>query len=264
MQNQAIVYLVGAGPGDPDLLTVKALRLIEQAAVLVYDRLVSAEILQLVPRGIKKIYVGKSVDHHAMTQDQINQLLVRLGSSDKYAGQKIVRLKGGDPFIFGRGSEEALELSKHNISYQIVPGITAAQGCSSYAGFPLTHRGMARKFQIITGHYKENQGWKIDADSLLDDQQTLVFYMGLGQASEIQKQLLEAGKPANTLVAIVQNGTTPRQYTTKTTLSGLTQTIEMHQIKAPALIFMGPTIALGEELEWLNDQCDSDIVSRYA
>ena len=262
--NTATVYLVGAGPGDPDLLTVKALRLIQQADIIVYDRLVSEEILQLIPRGVQRIYVGKSAGHHALPQDEINQLLVQLASSHKQKPRQIVRLKGGDPFIFGRGSEEALTLKNAQISFEVIPGITAAQGCTSYSGIPLTHRGMARKFQVITGHFKENEGWSIDADSLVAPDQTLVFYMGLSQVDTIEQQLLSAGKDPETLVAIIENGTSAKHQTTRTVLKSLVQTVKEYNIQAPALIVIGPTVALADDLDWFIPKTAEEEISRYA
>ena len=188
---EARVYLVGAGPGDPDLLTVKALRLLRLADVVVFDRLVSDAILDLVPPGTARVFAGKQAGYHHMRQDDINDLLLRLAR----AGRTVVRLKGGDPFIFGRGSEEAEHLARHNIAFEVVPGITAAAGCSAYAGIPLTHRGLADSVRFVTGHGQDEAGPERDWAALADPDTTLVIYMGLRRLPVIVAGLLAGGLP---------------------------------------------------------------------
>ena len=240
------LYLVGAGPGDPDLLTVKALRLIQNADMVVYDRLVSPEILQLIPDSVSRIYVGKSTYQHTLEQEEINVLLVELAQKHSC----VVRLKGGDPFIFGRGGEEALALAKNNIPFEVVPGITAAQACAAYAGIPLTCRGLAQGVQLITGHRKENEKLTIDPATLSDPGQTLVIYMGLANLSLIVRDLLAAGRPKATLAAIIENGTTPRQRKVVTTIGDLQQAAHEHAIESPAMLIIGPVVSLAAELDW--------------
>lgn len=240
------VYLVGAGPGDPDLLTVKALRLLREAEVLVYDRLVSAEILSLVPPGVKRVYVGKASNQHSLPQDQINELLVKLGRG----GRRVVRLKGGDPFIFGRGSEEAEHLAAHGIPFEVVPGITSASACSAYAGIPLTHRGLATGVRFVTGHCKNDTELDLDWASLADPNTTLVVYMGSANADQITQELIAAGLPADTPVAIVENGTTPQQRSARTTLENLCQELARQAFKPPTLIIIGKVVEMADVLTW--------------
>ncbi|MGE5503971.1 MAG: uroporphyrinogen-III C-methyltransferase, partial [Actinomycetota bacterium] len=194
------VALVGAGPGDPELLTVKALRLIGEAEVVVFDRLVSPEVLDLVPAGTTRIYAGKALGDHALVQDEINELLVGLARS----GRRVVRLKGGDPFVFGRGSEEAEYLAHHNIPFEVVPGISSASGCSTYSGIPLTHRGLAMGVRFVTGHAREGLPLAHDWSKLADPDCTLVIYMGLTTLPLIADELVKAGLPADTTAAAVQ------------------------------------------------------------
>lgn len=243
---QTRIYLVGAGPGDPDLLTVKALRLIQTAQTLVYDRLVSREILNLVPDGVSRIYVGKAPGRHTLSQSEISALLVSLAGK----GQRVVRLKGGDPFIFGRGGEEALMLARNHIPFEVVPGITAAQACAAYAGIPLTHRGMAQGVHFITGHRMDNATLAIDAATLADPEQTLVIYMGLANLPLIVRDLLGAGRAADTPAAIVEHGTTVRQRSIVTTVAQLQETVEQNNIQSPAMLIIGAVVALSQELDW--------------
>jgi uroporphyrin-III C-methyltransferase/precorrin-2 dehydrogenase/sirohydrochlorin ferrochelatase/uroporphyrin-III C-methyltransferase len=181
MQSNTLVYIVGAGPGDPDLLTVKALRLIQQADVVVYDRLISQAILALIPAGSKRIFVGKETGKHHMGQDEINALLVKLAIT----GRSVVRLKGGDPFIFGRGSEEAMYLANHGVSFEVVPGITSASACTAYAGIPLTHRGVVSGVTFVTGHCRSDKPLDLNWEKLADPGSTLVIYMGLANLQQI-------------------------------------------------------------------------------
>ncbi|WP_232821231.1 uroporphyrinogen-III C-methyltransferase [Oceanimonas marisflavi] len=233
------VSLVGAGPGDPELLTLKALRAIEQADVVVYDSLVSPDILALIPAGIKRIEMGKRCGRTSARQEDICALLVRLAR----AGNRVVRLKGGDPFIFGRGGEEALVLRRHDIPFTVVPGITAALGCAASALVPLTHRGVARAVTLVTGHLQrggEFQGWS----ALARAGQTLVFYMGLEQAAVIQQQLLAADCPASLPVALIESGTTAAQHITTTELGRLSATAAGLTPSGPVLMIMGEVVAL--------------------
>ena len=223
------VVLVGAGPGDPDLLTVKAARLIQAAEVVVYDRLVSPEIMALIAPAAERIYAGKALGHHHLVQDEINALLVDLAQ----AGRDVVRLKGGDSFMFGRGSEEALHLARHGIAFEVVPGISAAAGCSSYAGIPLTHRGLATGVQFVPGHLREGHRLDLDWDKLADPDTTLVIYMGLHSLPETSTQLIAAGLPADTPAAAIENGTTPRQRRVVGTLATLVELTRAAKLQAP-------------------------------
>ena len=239
------VYLVGAGPGDPDLLTFRALRLLQQADVVVYDRLVAPPILDLARRDAERIYVGKERDKHTLTQEGINQLLVRLAKE----GKRVVRLKGGDPFIFGRGGEEIEELMEEGIPFQVVPGITAASGCSSYAGIPLTHRDYAQSCVFVTGNLKDgtvNLNWK----ALAHPHQTVVFYMGLHGVPILSKELVAHGLPADTPVALVQQGTTQHQRVIISTLGDLPEDVEKSELKPPTLIIVGEVVRLHDKLDW--------------
>ncbi|WJW75431.1 uroporphyrinogen-III C-methyltransferase [Thiohalobacter sp. IOR34] len=250
MTTKPRVYLVGAGPGDPELLTVKALRLIQQAEVVVYDRLVSDEILELVPAGTKRIYVGKAPGHHHMGQEAINELLLGLVRS----GHRVVRLKGGDPFIFGRGSEEALYLVRHGVDFEVVPGITAAAACSAYAGIPLTHRGLARSVRLITGHCRSNEPLELDWASLADPQTTLVFYMGLANLDQLRQGLIDAGLDAATPAALVEKGTTAAQRRICGTLDRLPQLAREHEFSAPTLVIVGPVVEFADQLDWFSPE----------
>ncbi|MBE4574925.1 uroporphyrinogen-III C-methyltransferase [Vibrio navarrensis] len=243
VQTQGFVSLVGAGPGDPDLLTVKGYRVIQQADVVVYDRLVSAEILALASENAERIYVGKKLDYHCVPQEQINQILV-----DKaLEGKRVVRLKGGDSFIFGRGGEELEALAEHGIRFEVVPGITAAAGATAYAGIPLTHRDHAQSVQFITGHIQKD-GKEIEWASLAQANTTLVFYMGLKQSGNIAQKLLENGLDANMACAIIENGTRREQKVLRGALQDLPALAQ--QAVSPALIVVGSVTALHEKLKW--------------
>ena len=246
--NQGEVYLVGAGPGDPDLLTFKALRLMQQADVVVYDRLVSAEVLELARRDSEKIYVGKQRNNHSLPQESINELLANLAKK----GKRVVRLKGGDPFIFGRGGEEIETLMEQGISFQVVPGITAASGCATYAGIPLTHRDHAQSCTFVTGHLKDgsiNLNWK----QLAAPNQTIVIYMGLVGFEKICEALIEHGCPVDYPVAIVQQGTTSNQRVFSGTLTSLPHIIAKENIKPPTLIIIGTVVNLHNKLAWFQE-----------
>ena len=246
MNNRSCVYLVGTGPGDPDLLTVKALRLIKQADVIVYDRLVSGPILELIPAGTSRIFVGKATGHHTLPQEEINALLVKM--ADK--ARTIVRLKGGDPLVFGRGSEEATWLAKHNISFEIVPGVTAATAATTYAGIPMTHRGLATGVQIITGHSRNNLELQHDWQKLANEDSTIVVYMGLANIEHISRKLIEAGLPANTPAAAIQDGATPDQRRLITTLAELADETRRQAFRPPVLFVIGKVVALAEQMAW--------------
>jgi uroporphyrin-III C-methyltransferase/precorrin-2 dehydrogenase/sirohydrochlorin ferrochelatase len=239
------VYLVGAGPGDPDLLTFRALRLMQKADVVVYDRLVSPEILELVRRDAEKIYVGKAKSKHTIPQDEINELLAK----EALAGNRVVRLKGGDPFIFGRGGEELETLIKHGVSFQVVPGITAASGAASYAGIPLTHRDHAKSVVFATGHLQDNS-INLNWQGLAQPDQTIVFYMGLTGLPIICEQLVKHGLAATTPVAMVQSATTPQQKVVTGTLENIQQKAQAAEIRPPALIIVGSVVSLHEKLNW--------------
>lgn len=243
------VYLVGAGPGDPDLLTFRALRLMQQADVVVYDRLVSDAILELVRRDAEKIYVGKQRQDHTLGQNSINALLARLAQ----AGKRVVRLKGGDPFIFGRGGEEMQTLMAEGVNFQIIPGITAASGCASYAGIPLTHRDHAQSCTFVTGHLKDGS-IDLNWQQLAAPNQTLVIYMGLVGLSKICQQLIAHGSPGTMPIALIQQGTTAAQQVFIDTLATLPGLVEDLNIKPPTLIIIGTVVNLHNQLAWFNTE----------
>lgn len=239
------VWLVGAGPGDPELLTIKAARLIAQADALVFDHLVSNGIMDLARNDARRIYAGKEASNHTLPQDSINQLLVDLAQE----GLSVVRLKGGDPFIFGRGGEELETLALSGIPFEVVPGVTAAAGCAAYSGFPLTHRDHAQAVTFVTGHLKDGTV-NLDWQALSRPRQTVVFYMGIGAAAEICRQMIAHGLPPTTPAAVVRNGTQPDQMTVLGTLDTLPQRIVDSGIKPPALIVVGSVTKLHEQLNW--------------
>ena len=242
-QRAGIVYLVGAGPGDPELLTLRAARLLGQADTVVYDHLVSAGVLAMVRADAERIYVGKQESMHTLQQQEINDLLVRCAKQ----GKQVVRLKGGDPFMFGRGGEEAEALVAQGIRFEVVPGITAAGGVSCYAGIPLTHRDYAQSCVFITGHLKDGS-LHLDWKTLAQPRQTLVIYMGLGALSEICRQLIAHGQAPSMPTAIIENGTTARQRVLVGTLTTIAAMSSAQGFKSPCLIIVGEVVALREKL----------------
>lgn len=247
------VYLVGAGPGDPDLLTVKAFRLIKQADVVVYDRLVSASILELIPAGTKRIFAGKAARDHYMPQGDINELLVTLAK----AGHSVLRLKGGDPFVFGRGGEEAVHLAQNNIPFEVVPGITSSAGCAAYAGIPLTHRDHAHSVRFVTGHTHIGDEPELNWASLADPDTTLVVYMGVTNARIIADRLIEAGLSADTPAAAINMGTRPEQKVIRTNLSSLPDQIQTAGLSGATLLVIGGVVQLADIIDWFTPT-DSD------
>lgn len=239
------VYLIGAGPGDPDLMTFKALRLLQRADVVLYDRLVAPEIVEMCRKDAERVFVGKERFNHAVPQQDINQLLVDYAKQ----GRKVARLKGGDPFIFGRGGEEIEELAKENIPFQVVPGVTAAAGCASYAGIPLTHRDFAQSVRFVTGHLKDNS-INLPWAELVHGHQTVVFYMGLVGLPVICEQLIAHGRSADTPIALVQQGTTRHQKVVVATLGTMVETVAQNPVKAPTLIIVGEVVSLRDKLAW--------------
>lgn len=244
------VILVGSGPGDPDLLTVKALRLLQQAEVVVHDRLVSDEIIALIHPDAECFFVGKQAGYHCVPQSGINDLLVKLALQ----GKQVIRLKGGDPFIFGRGGEELEALLPFNIPFEVVPGITAASGCAAYAGIPLTHRDYTQGVQFITGHLKDD-AHQLDWPLLGKSTNTLVFYMGLTQSSGIASNLIEHGMDADMPVAIVEKGTSKQQRTLRGSLKDLGDLAA--QAESPSLIIIGGVTQLASKLDWFSATLNS-------
>lgn len=238
------VAIVGAGPGDPGLLTLRALMLIQQADAVLYDRLVSPQIMELVNPTAERIHVGKASGCHFVSQEDTNELLVQLAVKQR----RVVRLKGGDPYIFGRGGEEAEFLVENNIGFQVVPGITSAAGCASYCGIPLTHRDYSQSVTFVTGHRKADQSLELNWQVLAAPGQTRVFYMGLHNAPTIVRELIAHGLSGDCPVALVERGTTPQQHMAVTTLNGLEATIVRENFQPPTLIIVGEVVRLAETL----------------
>ena len=250
-RNRGEVYLIGAGPGAADLLTFRALRLMQQADVVVYDRLISPDILDLARRDSEKVYVGKERSRHALPQEEINALLVKLAKE----GKRVARLKGGDPFIFGRGGEEIETLMEQGVAFQVVPGITAATGCASYAGIPLTHRDHAQSCIFVTGHLKDDSV-HLNWTQLAVPNQTVVIYMGLVGLEQICYSLIAHGSSPDLPIALIQEGTTSQQRVITGTLSTLPEIVKHESIKPPALIIIGTVVNLHEKLNWFANKAD--------
>lgn len=241
------VYLVGAGPGDPDLLTFRALRLMQRADVVLYDRLVAPAIVDLVRRDADRIFVGKEKSNHVVPQPEINELLLSLAQE----GKRVLRLKGGDPFIFGRGGEEIEDLVRHNIPFQVIPGITAAAGCASYAGIPLTHRDHAQSCLFVTGHLKDGSV-DLNWDALCHPGQTVVVYMGLTGLESICREMIRHGLKGTTPAALIQQGTTLNQRVIAATLDSLADAVAAANVKAPTLLIVGSVVTLHDKLAWFD------------
>jgi len=252
LHERGIVYLVGAGPGDPELLTLKAARLLQQADVCVYDHLVSNDVLALVRRNAELIYAGKEKSNHALPQGDINALLVALARK----GKRVLRLKGGDPFIFGRGGEEMQFLAEHGIPFEVVPGVTSASGASTYAGIPLTHRDYAQACVFVTGHLKSGT-CELDWEMLARRGQTVVIYMGMGQIEEICGALKAHGLPGDWPAAAIERATTPKQRVVTGTLTTLPGRVAHAALKPPALIVVGEVVKLRGELGWFDTDAEN-------
>lgn len=242
------VCLVGAGPGDPELLTLKALKRLQVAEVILHDRLVSSEVLALANPAARQLYVGKARSQHSLPQEEINLALVDWARQ----GKRVVRLKGGDPFIFGRGGEELETLVEAGIAFEVIPGITAASGCGAYAGIPLTHRDHAQSVRFVTGHLK-NGSSELDWPTLARPQQTLVFYMGLGSLEVIRHELRAHGLDGETPLALIEQGTTARQHVHVGTLDALPASLLQGRVRPPTLIIVGSVVSLAERLAWFDD-----------
>jgi len=240
------VFLVGAGPGDPKLLTIKAFELLQEAEVVIYDRLVSESILKLVSKSAEKIYVGKSSKKHELTQDKITELLIEKALD----GKKVVRLKGGDPFLFGRGGEEAEALAEKDIAFEVVPGVTSAIAAAAYAGIPLTHRDYASSVAIVTGHRAENAERNVNWAGIAGSVDTIVILMGVGELESTAKQLVEGGLNPDTPVALIECGTLQRQRSVMGKIGTIAKEAKKKNVKPPAVIVIGEVVNLGRKLSW--------------
>jgi uroporphyrin-III C-methyltransferase/precorrin-2 dehydrogenase/sirohydrochlorin ferrochelatase len=254
MMNPGTVTLVGAGPGDPELLTLRALRLMQQADVVLHDRLVAPDLLDLVRRDADRIDVGKRCGRHTMTQDAINRLMVDLARK----GRRVVRLKSGDPFIFGRGGEELEFLVRHGVPFEVVPGVTAALGCAAYAGIPLTHRDHAQSCVFVTGHAADGMP-DLDWKSLARPRQTVVIYMGLGELARLSAHLIAQGADAAIPAAVIENGTRADQRVVVSTLASLADAVVARGLTGPALVVIGSVVGLRDRLDWFSGRSDSTL-----
>lgn len=248
--NNGKVYIVGAGPGDPDLITVKGLKAIQAADVILYDRLINKDLLDYAKRSAEIIYCGKLPDFHTLKQETIHRFLVKHAKN----GKVVTRLKGGDPFVFGRGAEEAEALRAHNISYEIIPGITAGISAPAYAGIPVTHREYSSSFTVITGHQRSSQAEEIQWENIAQKADTLVIYMGMKNLATICKQLMKHGRNESTPVAVIHWGTTKEQQTIVGTLSDIVDKVTAHSITNPAIIVVGEVVKLNKELAWFEQE----------
>ncbi|GAE95109.1 uroporphyrinogen-III methyltransferase [Gracilibacillus boraciitolerans JCM 21714] len=244
------VYLIGAGPGDPELITVKALKAIQRADVILYDRLVNQDLLKEARADTNLIYCGKLPKVHHMKQETINHLLVKYGKKDR----NVVRLKGGDPFVFGRGAEEAIALAKNGVEYEVIPGITSGIAVPAYADIPITHRELGRSFAVVTGHCKNGKPAEIQWEYLAKSVDTLAIYMGMSNLSYITEKLLDSGKSAQTPIAIIQEGTTANQKVVKGTLQSIVNIVEQHNMRNPAMIVVGDVVKVSNTLQYLKER----------
>ncbi|EGQ25230.1 multifunctional enzyme siroheme synthase CysG [Sporosarcina newyorkensis 2681] len=244
------VYIVGAGPGDPKLLTIRGLECIQQADVILYDRLVNIELLQHAKADAELIYCGKEPGKHGMIQDEIHRVLVEQAN----LGKLVLRLKGGDPFVFGRGAEEAAVLRQANIPFEIVPGISAGIAAPAYAGIPVTHRDYAASFAIVPGHGRAEKGKDFLNWSALAQIDTVAFYMSVGNVDHITKSLIKNGKSETTPVAVIEWGTTENQRTITGNLATIAQEIQAHQISNPSMILVGDVVKVREEISWFKEK----------
>lgn len=245
------VFIVGAGPGDVDLITVRGLRCIEQADVILYDRLINKDLLAYAKKGAKLIFCGKLPNRHAMIQDHINHSLVSYAQQ----GFIVTRLKGGDPFVFGRGAEEAEVLAQHHIPFEVVPGITSGIAAPAYAGIPVTHRDLSSSFAMVTGHMREGKDDGIQWESLAKGIDTLAIYMGVGNLPYIQQQLLQYGRDAQTPVALIHWGTCAQQKTVIGTLATIVDVVQQEEIQNPSMIVIGKVVTLREKIQWFEEVC---------
>lgn len=245
-------YLVGAGPGDPELITVKGLRCLQQADIILYDRLVNKEILQHAKTGAKLLYCGKKPNAHTVEQEAINEMLVTYARN----GYQVVRLKGGDPFVFGRGGEEALHCLKNGIPFEVIPGITSGIAVPAYAGIPVTHRALSRSFAFITGHQIGDIQAKQEWRHLVNGVDTLCIYMGISQLSTIIENVIAGGKAPNTPIAVIQWGTYSEQKIVTSTLTSIVETIEKENITNPSMIIIGEVVSLHKQLHWFEHEME--------